>query len=175
MIVQDTAMTVIELRRTPIMAATPNAVSPVGGMPALAQPAKIATVAAVAAVPPITVLHLTATGPVEPIGWTISDYVVTLPYGTALYAMTVGALAIGGGILVRGLAQLGRTRSVRVLLAAWAAALLTTAVFRPTIGVRRRPSPRRCIWSPVLLSSRHCRSPACCWLVGSGRSPAGPR
>ena len=62
----------------------------------LAQPAKVALVAAIAAVPPITVLHLSATGAVEPTSWTISDYVVTLPYGTPLFAMTTGALAIGG-------------------------------------------------------------------------------
>ena len=122
-------MTAIDLRRTPTLVATPHAVSTVSGIATLAQPAKVATVAAVAAVPPITVLHLSATGGVEPIGWTISDYVVTLPYGIPLYAMTVGALAIGGGVLVRGLRQLAGTRSLRILLAVWAIALLATAVF----------------------------------------------
>ncbi|MET0865176.1 MAG: DUF998 domain-containing protein [Nakamurella sp.] len=122
-------MTTIDLRRTPTVVATPHVVSPVTGLTALAQPARVAAVAAIAAVPPITLLHLSATGGVEPVGWTISDYVVTLPYGVPLYAMTVGALAIGGGVLVRGLAQLAGTRSLRILLAIWAAALLATAVF----------------------------------------------
>jgi hypothetical protein len=122
-------MTTIDLRRTSTVVATPNVVSPVTGLVAVALPARVAAVAAIAAIAPITVLHLSATGGVEPVGWTISDYVVTLPYGIPLYAMTVGALAIGGGVLVRGLAQLTGTRSVRILLAVWASALLATAVF----------------------------------------------
>ena len=122
-------MTTIDLHRNHTLVATGHAVSPVSGMVALAQPAKVAAVAAVAAIPPITLLHLSATAGIEPIGWTISDYVVTLPYGIPLYAMTVGALAIGGGVLVRGLNQLAGTRSVRILLAIWAVALLATAVF----------------------------------------------
>ncbi|MET0965755.1 MAG: DUF998 domain-containing protein [Nakamurella sp.] len=122
-------MTTIDLHRNHTVVATGHAVSPVSGLAVLAQPAKVAAVAAIAAIPPITMLHLSATGGVEPIGWTISDYVVTLPYGIPLYAMTVGALAIGGGVLVRGLSQLAGTRSVRILLAIWAVALLATAVF----------------------------------------------
>ena len=122
-------MTTIDLHRNHTLVATGHTVSPVIGMAALAQPAKVAAVAAIAAVPPITMLHLSATDGVEPIGWTISDYVVTLPYGIPLYAMTVGALAIGGGMLVRGLSQSAGTKSVRILLAIWAVALLATAVF----------------------------------------------
>lgn len=122
-------MTTIDLRRTTTVLAAPNAVSPVVGMASLVRPARIAAVAAVAAVPPITVLHLSATGPVEPVGWTISDYVVTLPDGVALYVMTAGALAVGGGVLVRGLTALTGTRVLRTLLAIWASALLATAVF----------------------------------------------
>jgi hypothetical protein len=122
-------MTTIDLQQNRTVVATGHAVSPVAGLTHLAQPAKVAAVAAVAAVPPITMLHLSATGGVEPIGWTISDYVVTLPYGIPLYAMTVGALAIGGGVLVRGLGPLPGTRSARILLAIWAVALLATAVF----------------------------------------------
>jgi hypothetical protein len=122
-------MTTIDLHRNHTLVATGHTASPVAGLSTLARPAKVAAVAAVAAVPPITMLHLSATGGVEPIGWTISDYVVTLPYGVPLYAMTVGALAIGGGVLVRGLAQQAGTRSARILLAIWAVALLTTAAF----------------------------------------------
>jgi hypothetical protein len=95
----------------------------------LTQPAKLAMVAAAAAVPPITVLHLSATGPVEPTTWTISDYVVTLPYGTPLFAMTTGALAIGAVVLARGLARFTGTRTVISLLAAWAVSMVLLVTF----------------------------------------------
>ncbi len=93
------------------------------------RPAKVALVSAIASVPPITVLHMSATGPVEPATWTISDYVVTLPYGTPLFGMTTGALAIGALALARGLVPIGGTRAVRLLLAVWAAAMLGLSVF----------------------------------------------
>ena len=123
-------MTTIELRRSRSMVARPSVVSPVtNGTAVLAQPAKFALLAAAAAVPPITFLHLSATGSVEPVGWTISDYVVTLPYGIPLFAMTAGALAVGAGVLVRGLASLAGTRNLRAMLAVWAVALLVAAIF----------------------------------------------
>jgi len=123
-------MTTIELSRTQSVALRRTAVMPVAGTPdALLLPAKVALVAAAAAVPPITFLHLSATGAVEPATWTISDYVVTLPYGIPLFAMTAGALAVGAGVLARGMAQLAGTRVLRGLLATWAAALLLAAVF----------------------------------------------
>ena len=95
----------------------------------LAQPAKIALIGAIASVPPITVLHLSATGPVEPTNWTISDYVVTLPYGTPLFGMTTGALAIGAVALIRGLINISGTRAVRLLLSVWAGAMLALPIF----------------------------------------------
>jgi hypothetical protein len=95
----------------------------------LAQPAKVTVVAAAASVPPITVLHLSATGAVEPTTWTISDYVVTLPYGTPLFAMTTGALAIGAIVLARALAPFAGTRVVRGMLAAWAVAMVLLVTF----------------------------------------------
>jgi len=123
-------MTTIELRRTPSVVIPRNAVrSAATGTASLVQPAKVALVAAAASVPPITMLHLNATGAVEPATWTISDYVVTLPYGVPLFAMTTGALAIGAVVLARGLAQLAATRLLRVLLGVWAAALMLAAVF----------------------------------------------
>jgi len=123
-------MTTIELRRTPSMVIPRTADRPVAtGAAALGQPAKVALVAAAASVPPITLLHLNATGAVEPASWTISDYVVTLPYGVPLFAMTTGALAVGAIVLARGLSQLANTRTMRVLLGLWAAALLLAAIF----------------------------------------------
>jgi Protein of unknown function (DUF998) len=93
---------------------------------------------AVAAVPPITLLHLAATDPVEPSGWTISDYVVSLPHGTLLFALTTGALAIGAGALAHGLAVMSGTGRARALLVLWAAGLLIAAAF-PT---NRRGTPQ---------------------------------
>jgi len=123
-------MTTIELRRTPSVVIPRTAVrSAATGAASLIQPAKVALVAAVASIPPITMLHLNATAVVEPATWTISDYVVTLPYGVPLFAMTTGALAIGAGVLARGLAHLANTRTLRVLLGLWAAALLLAAIF----------------------------------------------
>ena len=123
-------MTTIELRRSPSTTALRTPVSAIAGTnTALDQPARVALVAAVAAVPPITILHLSATGAVDPVSWTISDYVVTLPYGVPLFAMTTGALALGAGVLARGLGRLAGTRTVRTLLAIWASAVLALAIF----------------------------------------------
>ena len=127
MIVEDAQMTTIQLRRTPSLVGNAHAVAPVTD--GLARAGKVGIVAAAAAVPPITMLHLSATGAVEPVGWTISDYVVTLPYGMPLFAMTTGALAVGAGMLVRGLSTLAGTRAVRGLLAIWAVSLVVLAVF----------------------------------------------
>jgi hypothetical protein len=127
-IVKEAAMTTIDLRRTHSPVAIPN----LGSLRTsgnLAQPAKVALVSAAAAVPPITMLHMNATAAVDPASWTISDYVVTLPYGIPLFGMTAAALAIGGGMLAHGLAQLTGTRVLRGLLAAWAIALLVAAIF----------------------------------------------
>ena len=121
-------MTTIDLHRTHSPVAIPNLRS-LGTSGDLAQPAKVALVSAAAAVPPITMLHLNATAAVDPASWTISDYVVTLPYGIPLFGMTAAALAIGAGMLARGLSQLTGTRVLRGLLAAWAVALLIAAIF----------------------------------------------
>ena len=91
--------------------------------------ARGAVAASVASVPPITLLHLSATDPIEPSGWTISDYVVSLPHGTLLFALTTGALAIGAGALAHGLAPVPGTGRIRALLGVWAAGLLVAAVF----------------------------------------------
>ena len=128
MIVKDAAMTTIDLHRTHSPVAIPTLGS-LGASGNLAQPAKVALVSAAAAVPPITMLHLNATAAVDPASWTISDYVVTLPYGIPLFGMTAAALAIGGLMLARGLAQVTGTRVLRGLLAAWAIALLIAAIF----------------------------------------------
>src|SRR5664279_3867864 len=123
-------MTTVELRRTHSQVALPNSASTAQrGSQSIELPARVAFVAAVAAVPPISVLHLTASAQVDPTSWTISDYVVMLPYGIPLFAMTTGALAIGAGVLVRGLAQLAGTKALRLLLAVWATALVALAVF----------------------------------------------
>lgn len=95
----------------------------------LDQPAKVAVTAAAAAVPPITVLHLEATDSVDPVTWTISDYVVTLPHGITLFAMTAAALAVGGTALAHGLRPLAGTRAIRALLTIWSVAAVTAAVF----------------------------------------------
>src|SRR6476620_6137313 len=91
--------------------------------------ARGAVAASVASVPPITALHLSATDPIEPSGWTISDYVVSLPQGTLLFALTTGALAVGAAALVNGLGPIPGTRGIRVLLILWASALIVAAVF----------------------------------------------
>jgi hypothetical protein len=123
-------MTTIELRRTPSAVIHPAA-SRAAAIPAdsLHQTARVALVAAAASVPPITFLHLNATDAVNPATWTISDYVVTLPHGIPLFAMTTGALAIGAIVLARGLAVVAGTRFVRALLSIWAVALLAAAIF----------------------------------------------
>jgi hypothetical protein len=114
---------------TTIHAHSPLAVPALRPERPTARTAKVATVAATASVPPITVLHLSATGPLEPSGWTISDYVVTVPNGIPLYAMTAGALAVGGGALARSLQSRTATGVLRLLLVIWAGAVLATAVF----------------------------------------------
>ena len=95
----------------------------------LDQPARVAVTAAAAAIPPITVLHLEATDSVDPVTWTISDYVVSLPNGISLFGMTAAALAIGGAALAHGLRLLAGTRAVRILLAVWSVAAVIAAVF----------------------------------------------
>jgi hypothetical protein len=91
--------------------------------------ARGALAGAAAAVPPITLLHLSASAPMEPAGWTISDYVVSLPTGTLLFALTTGALAAGAVALVHALRSIADTGSVRALLGLWAAGLIVAAVF----------------------------------------------
>lgn len=93
------------------------------------QHARVAIVGAVAAVPPITMLHLNTGDLAEPAGWTISDYVVSLPFGMPLFGMTAVALAVGAIALARGLVTPVGTRVLRSLLTVWAAALLIAAVF----------------------------------------------
>ncbi len=95
----------------------------------LDQPARVALTAAAAAIPPITVLHLEATDAVDPVTWTISDYVVSLPNGLTLFGMTAAALAIGGAALAHGLRLLAGTRAIRRLLLIWSIAAVTAAVF----------------------------------------------
>ena len=95
----------------------------------LDQPARVAASAAAAAIPPITMLHLEATDSVDPVSWTISDYVVSLPHGITLFGMTAAALAIGGGALAHGLRLLAGTRAIRTLLTIWSIAAVTAAVF----------------------------------------------
>lgn len=91
--------------------------------------ARIALVAAAVSVPPVALLHLEATGPVEPVSWTISDYVVSLPNGILLFGLTAAALAIGAGALVRGLGSFAGTLRLRLVLGMWAVAAVLTAVF----------------------------------------------
>lgn len=123
-------MTTVELRRTPSAMVHPDTARPATIVASsVYQPARVALVAAAAAVPPITFLHLNAYGEINPSSWTISDYVVSLPYGIPLFAMTTGALALGAVVLARGLAVVAGTRFVRVLLAIWAVALLLAAIF----------------------------------------------
>jgi Protein of unknown function (DUF998) len=130
-------MTTIELRPSTYRVTNPHTASLVAGTISVNQSAKLALVSAAAAVPPITVLHLSATNAVDPASWTISDYVVTLPYGIPLFAMTTAALALGAAGLAKGLRRVAGTRTVRVLLATWSAAVLALAVF-PT-NVRGTP------------------------------------
>jgi Protein of unknown function (DUF998) len=122
-------MTTIELRRTAYRVTNPHAASPVAGTNFVNQSARVALVASAAAVPPITILHLSATSAVDPASWTISDYVVSLPYGTPLFAMTTAALALGAAVLARSVGRLAGTRVVRVLLAIWSVAVLALVVF----------------------------------------------
>jgi hypothetical protein len=91
--------------------------------------ARGAVAGSVAAVPPITMLHMSATAPIEPAGWTISDYVVSLPHGTLLFALTTGALAIGAAGLAQGLVPAAGTGKIRALLGLWATGLVVAAVF----------------------------------------------
>jgi Protein of unknown function (DUF998) len=99
--------------------------------------ARLALMGTAASVPPITALHLAADGPVEPVAWTISDYVVSLPNGILLFGLTTAALAIGAGALVRGLSNVAGTARLRMVFGLWATALLVAAVF-PT-NVRGTP------------------------------------
>jgi len=99
------------------------------GQTVLAQPARVGFVATAAAIPPIAVLHMEADAAVDPVSWTISDYVVTLPHGMALFGMTAAALAVGAAALAHGLSPLPGTRIVRGLLMVWAVAAVVAAVF----------------------------------------------
>lgn len=78
--------------------------------------AKGAVLGAVAAVPPITALHLSATDPIEPSGWTISDYVVSLPQGIlqrVAGAAQIVLLAMSAIALLRSGRRPPRTASSR--------------------------------------------------------------
>ena len=136
MIEKDTLVTTIQLQGIhPATAA--DTLSSRFTSTVLDQPARVAVTAAVAAIPPITMLHLEATDSVDPVTWTISDYVVSLPHGITLFGMTAAALAIGGAALAHGLRLLAGTRAVRTLLAVWSVAAVVAAVF-PT-NVRGTP------------------------------------
>lgn len=128
MIEKDTLVTTIQLQGIHPAAAAETLSSRFTST-VLDQPARVAVTAAVAAIPPITVLHLEATDRVDPVTWTISDYVVGLPHGITLFGMTAAALAIGGAALAHGLRLLAGTRAVRILLAVWSVAAVIAAVF----------------------------------------------
>ena len=127
MIEKDTLVTTIQLQG--IHSAAAETLSTRFTSTVLGQPARVAVTAAAAAIPPITVLHLEATEDVDPVTWTISDYVVSLPHGITLFGMTAAALAIGGAALAHGLRPVAGTRAVRTLLAVWSVAAVIAAVF----------------------------------------------
>jgi hypothetical protein len=89
----------------------------------------VAAVTAVGAAVPVTVLHLAATRPMEPTAWTISDYVVGVKDGIALYGITAGLLGIGGAALAAALHTRPGTALIRLLLMVWAVAVVLTAAF----------------------------------------------
>ena len=121
MIEKDTLVTTIQLQGIHSAAAA-ETLSTRFTSTVLGQPARVAVTAAAAAIPPITVLHLEATEDVDPVTWTISDYVVSLPHGITLFGMTTAALA-------HGLRPLAGTRAVRTLLTVWSVAAVIAAVF----------------------------------------------
>ena len=120
-------MTTIELRRTPSLVGIATLSIARTDGPRAAGQGRL--VAAAAAVPPITMLHLNATGAVEPAGWTISDYVVTLPYGIPLFAMTTGRWLSGPGCWPAGWPSWPAPGVLRGLLAVWAVPCWSLAVF----------------------------------------------
>ncbi len=127
MIEKDTLVTTIQLQG--IHPGAAETLSSRFTSTVLDQPARVAVTAAVASIPPITMLHLEATDSVDPVTWTISDCVVSLPHGITLFGMTAAALAIGGAALAHGLRLLAGTRAVRILLAVWSVAAVIAAVF----------------------------------------------
>ena len=128
MIEKDTLVTTIQLQGIHSAAAA-ETLSTRFTSTVLGQPARVAVTAAAAAIPPITVLHLEATEDVDPVTWTISDYVVSLPHGITLFGMTAAALAIGGAALAHGVRPVAGTRAVRTLLTVWSVAAVIAAVF----------------------------------------------
>lgn len=94
-----------------------------------AQPGRVAFTGAAASVPPVVAMHLAAPASIEPVTWTISDYVVSVPGGVPLFGMTVVALSLGAAAIAQGLTALSDTRLVRWLLATWAIALLVALAF----------------------------------------------
>ena len=128
MIEKDTLVTTIQLQGIHSAAAA-ETLSNRFASTVLDQPARVAVTAAAAAIPPITVLHLEATEGVDPVTWTISDYVISLPHGITLFGMTAAALAIGGAALAHGLRPVAGTRAVRTLLTVWSVAAVIAAVF----------------------------------------------
>ena len=125
---KDTLVTTIQLQGIHSAAAA-ETLSNRFASTVLDQPARVAVTAAAAAIPPITVLHLEATEGVDPVTWTISDYVISLPHGITLFGMTAAALAIGGAALAHGLRPVAGTRAVRTLLTVWSVAAVIAAVF----------------------------------------------
>ena len=125
---KDTLVTTIQLQGIHSAAAA-ETLSNRFASTVLDQPARVAVTAAAAAIPPITVLHLEATEDVDPVTWTISDYVISLPHGITLFGMTAAALAIGGAALAHGVRPVAGTRAVRTLLTVWSVAAVIAAVF----------------------------------------------
>jgi len=125
---KDTLVTTIQLQGIHSAAAA-ETLSNRFASTVLDQPARVAVTAAAAAIPPITVLHLEATEGVDPVTWTISDYVISLPHGITLFGMTAAALAIGGAALAHGVRPVAGTRAVRTLLTVWSVAAVIAAVF----------------------------------------------
>lgn len=91
--------------------------------------ARVALAGAAISIPPIVLLHLDAPSGLSAARTTISDYAVTSPLGEPLFAATAGALALAGIAIVRSLSHAAGVAAIRVLLAGWALALVTAAVF----------------------------------------------
>lgn len=97
--------------------------------PAPMRSARVAVAGAAASIPPIVLLHLDAPSGLSAARTTISDYAVTSPLGEPLFASTAGALALAGIAIARSLRGAAGVAAIRVLLAGWALALVTAAVF----------------------------------------------